>query len=725
MSPRIFSCVLCGYIICNYENLDFASWINKFRILYSSRKGIAVTGVGIYNDPDSGEWTAPLNFTARWDDAGYSFPTRDQIGVLRQPRVNGRHGFPFHEACWSLLEKAYSAETIPYKALFEVCRSLPFPSEGTGLSWGHDFGGLVSVDNQDRYPWEDRFVDRDGNSAPCLTARNNPYHVPEIQQLPYEDPQAPPAISVSGPVSTTTDCFSVLPQEIRIEIASYLPTVDALNTRRASRSFLSIFYSQQFWASRFRADSDRSWLFESHNWDKTCDWRWLYRHTNKAHRTGGMQNRERIWKLIQRVKEILRLRWTKSIALSSAIPNQTNLRWLEASGDLRPEMDIGPYRGFNEGCRLFHEQCFSIPGLPCQIAFSIIQLGDAEYIAGIRLIPSQGEAIQLGYRAEGKELILNITFLAGFNLAVGSRGIQGIQCILDNGRTSQWFGCPHEAPRTRRLAASGPITAIKAGFDGCKMVSLAVAECIPLTVETAAKAGKSLRDSAFWYPRIPGTDLYMNDDYFTARDTSITRYRPLCWTMFGGPGGIYLRYLTGISVSCWGSPCGIEFHYNTEDVPVECRKLGRYKSSEYVEVMHFPIDGPGGEIISAIEVYLRYPVSERVFWFYKQGVLISFKITTNHGRSCHFKQKMPTVKADLIKRPIMVAPASTVTGFYWSQHENSLTAIGAISEMIGEGFMATTQQPCHAIRCCPNPTPSVTPEHRTSTDTAFTQWATP
>jgi hypothetical protein len=43
------------------------------------------------------------------------------------------------------------------KALFEVCRSLPFPSEGTGLDWGHDFGGLVFVDNQDRYSWVSSF----------------------------------------------------------------------------------------------------------------------------------------------------------------------------------------------------------------------------------------------------------------------------------------------------------------------------------------------------------------------------------------------------------------------------------------------------------------------------------------------------------------------------------------------------------------------------------------
>ncbi len=87
------------------------------------------------------------------------------------------------------------------------------------------------------------------------------------------------------------------------------------------------------------------------------------------------------------------------------------------------------------------------------MAFSVIQLGDARYIAGIRLIPNQGQVIQLGYKAE-KEFLLDISLLTGFNLAVGSRGIQGIQCIFDNKRESQWFGCLDDAPRTTRLAIS-------------------------------------------------------------------------------------------------------------------------------------------------------------------------------------------------------------------------------------------------------------------------------
>ena len=445
-------------------------WLSFYRgnaylrsIVYSSPKGIAITGVGFY-EPTDGDWIAPSNFTARWDDVGYNHPSRDLIGVLQQDPIHGRYGFPFHEACWSLLEKAYFPTPIPGKALFDVCRSLPFPLEGSGVNWGHDFGGLVLADNLNRYPWEDRFEDRARYSAPCLAARKDPYHVPEIQQLLHEDPQAPPALSSSEPVTTVDNCFSALPEELCIMIACNLPTVDALNTRRASRSFLPIFNSQQFWASRFEANADRAWLFESQEWGRT-HWRWLYRRTHKAHLTGGMQNRERVWKLIQCIQGTLRLQWTGSPVLPSPSPNPANVRWLEATSDLRPEMYPGPYLGFNEGCRRFREQQTSIPISLSHVVFSVIQLGDAKYIAGMRLVSSQGEDIQLGYRTEGREFTLDITLLAGFNLAVGSRGIQGIQCITSDRQTSQWFGSTHMAPRTRRLAVSNPITAIKAGFD--------------------------------------------------------------------------------------------------------------------------------------------------------------------------------------------------------------------------------------------------------------------
>ncbi|MCJ1253647.1 hypothetical protein MMC24_001459 [Lignoscripta atroalba] len=157
------------------------------------------------------------------------------------------------------------------------------------------------------------------------------------------------------------------------------------------------------------------------------------------------------------------------------------------------------------------------------------------------------------------------------------------------------------------------------------MVSLGVAEKLSSHIEMSMGQSKSLRDAALWYPKIPEPGLRLNDDCFTGEDPSTSGYRPLCWTLFGGPGGIYLRSLTEISVTCLGNLCGIEFHYNTDEVPAEWRKLSRRKSTEFSRVMRFPIDGPGGEIIDTVEVNLDYAYGEHTYSFYKHGALNSFK----------------------------------------------------------------------------------------------------
>lgn len=156
------------------------------------------------------------------------------------------------------------------------------------------------------------------------------------------------------------------------------------------------------------------------------------------------------------------------------------------------------------------------------------------------------------------------------------------------------------------------------------MVSLAANGCI--------RSGQdNLRDSAFWYPRIPETGLHLNEGGFTARETAMTRYDPICWTMFGGPAGMYLGLLTGISVTADGGCLrAIEFHYNSEHVPLEQRKLARCTPSEYAQTMHFEIDGPGGEVIDSLTVYIRQYATEGL-WYYKPGVLESFKACSLHS----------------------------------------------------------------------------------------------
>lgn len=94
-------------------------------------------------------------------------------------------------------------------------------------------------------------------------------------------------------------------------------------------------------------------------------------------------------------------------------PNGVGLRWLEATGDLRQQTQVGPCHLNDEVCCLCHELETPVPNRLDQIAFSVVQLGDGEYIAGLRLVPDKGRAIALGYKADGTECVLYIFVPAG------------------------------------------------------------------------------------------------------------------------------------------------------------------------------------------------------------------------------------------------------------------------------------------------------------------------
>lgn len=150
--------------------------------------------------------------------------------------VEGRHGFVFHNACWSLQERWYGCETVPYARLLEVCRSLPFLDRHA--YWGHAY-------NSGHLPAEFAncpFIVR------CVALRKhvdslNPYHVSGFQHLldthmpvwTGEASRRPPVLIVPR-----NDCFATLPQELCDEIAAFLPLVDVLNLRKVSKAFAHV-----------------------------------------------------------------------------------------------------------------------------------------------------------------------------------------------------------------------------------------------------------------------------------------------------------------------------------------------------------------------------------------------------------------------------------------------------------------------------------------------------
>jgi hypothetical protein len=479
MSPTTFDCIICGYPIYNHLTTSGSgTWLREFRAseyatsnpkvsllmqsVYSDPLGTFVSGVGCRDDTGISTWIAPSDPNMRWDDDGYSFPASDELPVMRQGPLNGRHGFVLHDACWHLLQRVFQPGEIPLERLVEVCESLPFPLRGNGISWGHDYGGLYFLDNLKYYPWEDRLLGEGHNAETLLCAKSDPYDIPEISTLLTTRLDHPTVLPLDKKLH---DCFSRLPWEILEAIAVKLPTDHALSLRRVSQAFLPLLSSSTFWASRFKASADRGFIFETWKSLEVTDWMSLYRLTGRTHGPSGLQNRRRVWDLARPLENITNLRLAEDLTMTSLNENLARLRWSKVAGDVKDEVDYEYPRNFNEGCRIFGTHVAPIPESLSKIGFSISSLEHVTYISGVRLITPKEPDIFLGFVSEGKEVIKEITALRGFILAVGSRGIHALQVVSQDASLSEWIGCPENSPITKRLAHFDFVAGLEVNFD--------------------------------------------------------------------------------------------------------------------------------------------------------------------------------------------------------------------------------------------------------------------
>ncbi len=360
---------------------------------------------------------------------------------------------------------------------------------------GHDYGGLIFIRGEKAYfPWEYLcFFSDQGNEGGGWV--NIPYGVDlgvaalEIQFLLAEAPQEPPFrnLILSNPRSTSGyDPFDSLPEELCWAIAAHLPTTDLLNARLASRSFWAVIDTQHFWASRFSgADSERCWLFEAAR-DLSApggigrrDWCWLYHRTANARLEAASKNRRRVWNLIRPVADIMDLSWNElppklpAPWRSTFFPQEpiSSPLWAAAMGSLWGyNEDITPLQ---KACSISKTQQMAIP-VDClsRISASTVILGSSVYIAGLTLTATTGEVLTLGYTGPDTQqsVQLNGATLTGFNVAVGLRGIQALQCVSSGVavvQRSAWLGSPDGVPLTRRLRnlPSGDELVMAFGFD--------------------------------------------------------------------------------------------------------------------------------------------------------------------------------------------------------------------------------------------------------------------
>jgi hypothetical protein len=114
-----------------------------------------------------------------------------------------------------------------------------------------------------------------------------------------------------------------------------------------------------------------------------------------------------------------------------------------------------------------------------------------------------------------------------------------------------------------------------------------------------------------WYPDIPDETLCLNEDSFPQLNLYTTAYEPLFWCHFGGPGGMYLAQITGVSAS-YDEGSIFEFHYGFgEDLTL--RSMGLHCGSS--ERPEFSIDGPGGErVVDIVIAYQGVAPKGKVLW---------------------------------------------------------------------------------------------------------------
>lgn len=323
-----------------------------------------------------------------------------------------------------------------------------------------------------------------------MAKKPNPYNVPTISKLMRWKSDPPGQSSTIISISASTDCFGMLPAEIRTEISTYLETADMLHLRLASRVMATVFYSQPFWKSRFRIDRDRGYLAYlvddakrlKKRYRKT-NWMCLYHVTNRSRSDNYREEinlRESIWnknKWFQQTTTMVRgLDISPPADYSGMEVEMTeNWEWKELQADVRRDNCYRPYRLLCSPDRM-HTQYVHIPQSVEGIGISILQEMDVTYITGLELFCRNHRNITVGYKIPGAHVIVDVTDLRGFTVAMSSGGIRALQ-LVTRSQATKWLGllsdgkyCFWKSPYLRtfiskRLIFEGNIEAIRCTFN--------------------------------------------------------------------------------------------------------------------------------------------------------------------------------------------------------------------------------------------------------------------
>lgn len=613
-------------------------------------------------------------------------------------------GFLMHQACWELLDTLCG---VSYRRVLGVFTSIP-TYDARVPSWGHEYSlKPVRKYYYPQYPW--RTCDIYGQkSRPDPLAANPRLAAREFASLLATSPIPPEEAgewdTVFESADQSCDAFFRLPAEIRLEIGLLLGFDDVVALRLASKAFSFLFHDQQFWASQFLAPhgtrrwllgneyeylllAEREWMLEAKDLiphmiraasKNGTDWRWLFRQTGK--RRSATNNLGRIWGLAKQLKVILDLEFPRNDAPTFPYGQQAHDQPISAPCTpystrqrlSQIEWQYQPWVGELEdtGPQFQSTRLVFLPDDLSRLSFSFVPLGGERYLAGIVFHARRTEEdFWLGYHntAEPLETVEINRDFCGFELAVGSRGIQGISCVDGEGRAiGDWVGLDprhaHKLPVTSRLScrARTKILAVRAHFDvsfkirkrglehvprgerkdlspllttfeqGLRFILLSVAsehtvrifEEKPYEFDEGAF---TMRRNGVWYPGLPtdnqGEDQYLHiwDEHALHAGRLCQGYKPLTWICFGGWGGSALSHITNMSVLLHGkfSPrqFTIKFSYDSaynaqDDSWRERHAMLSTRATAHPELEEafedFPIDGARGEFIVNVGMLMHF-----------------------------------------------------------------------------------------------------------------------
>ncbi|KAK0617013.1 hypothetical protein B0T14DRAFT_255626 [Immersiella caudata] len=505
---ELHGCVICGQLFTHardgigigivYPRSSYYRAIYQLRVGY----GIALSGESLLRDSyiDTGRFWAPDDSTHdQYSTDANGFPVvRVEVPVGRLPTDDDSPdvadhpdgpvipNYLVHGACWKVLEHIYAPDPVPYKRLWEVCRSLTRFDRRVPY-WGHDYGGLPTyLPPGEKYPWHNK------RRRDFTGLGNVPEHDPMNRDIETEmtaiwfafsnrkaQPPPPSKAPPQPPSAVTSDCFSRLPSEIRLEIVLLLNGSDLLSLRLASRSFWFAFHEKSFWMSHFLfLGGERECLFKSMAMSEDRvhadrDWRSLYWRTDDSWLSPGLRYRGRILLLGRSMQQVLGLRFPREPgAYDMTSCAGRTITWLEDESvqeklesinwDLQPQAEMLWKSHF-----CFHSLYVYVPDPIATLSFSFATLGDRRYLAGMTInTATTGQRFRFGYvDPSNSPPSVDVEGLYGFVLALDPMGISAIQCIDQNGVVGSWIGIPGPSPTVTQLAGDEQVWALKANFD--------------------------------------------------------------------------------------------------------------------------------------------------------------------------------------------------------------------------------------------------------------------